>query len=58
MSALWPEVGEVEPPLIKEADYLTFVSHEFRVRLRKMMDMKGKVCALYIACVYHCVGSV
>ncbi len=44
MNAVWPVAGEVELSLLKEADYLTFVSHEFRVRLRKMMDMKGKVC--------------
>ncbi len=48
MNALWPEAGEVDLSLIKEAEYLTFVSHEFRIRLRKMMDMKGKVSSIHV----------
>lgn len=43
MNALWPTVGVVDHTLLKESEYLTYVSHEFRVRLRKMMDMRGKV---------------
>ena len=43
MNAVWPTVGEVDKTLLRESDYLTTMSHEFRVRLRKMMDMKGKV---------------
>ncbi len=43
MEARWPECGEVNSTLLKEAEYLTNVTHEFRVRLKKMVDMRGKV---------------
>ena len=44
MSARWPSLeGEVNETLLKEADYLLAVSHEFRVRLKKMMDIREKV---------------
>ena len=43
MHARWPEVGVVDLTLLKEADYLTTVSHEFRVRLKKMVEMREKV---------------
>ena len=43
MHAHWPEVGVVDLTLLKEADYLTMVSHEFRVRLKKMVEMREKV---------------
>lgn len=41
--AHWPEVGMVDHTLIKEANYLNEVVHEFRVRIKKMMDIRGKV---------------
>ena len=43
MRARWPEVDVVDLTLLKEADYLTMVSHEFRVRLKKMVEMREKV---------------
>ena len=43
MAARWPEAGMVDLTLLKESEYLTNVTHEFRVRLKKMMDMRGKV---------------
>lgn len=44
MFARWPELeGEVDEMLLKEADYLQTVSHEFRVRLKKMMEIREKV---------------
>lgn len=43
MRADWPVVGDVNLTLLKEADYLTTVSHEFRVRLKKMVEMREKV---------------
>ena len=43
MKARWPEVGVVDLTLLKEAEYLTHVVHEFRVRIKKMIDMRGKV---------------
>lgn len=43
MRARWPEVGVVDHTLLKEAEYLTTVSHEFRVRLKKMVEIRGKV---------------
>ena len=44
MSARWPtQEGEVDETLLKEADYLLAVAHEFRVRLKKMLDIREKV---------------
>ena len=43
MHVHWPEVGVVDHTLVKESDYLTTVSHEFRVRLKKMVEMREKV---------------
>ena len=53
MHAHWPEVGVVDPTLLKEADYLTTVSHEFRVRLKKMMEMREKVKYANIIILVH-----
>lgn len=58
MAAKWPEAGPVDHTLLKESEYLTHVSHEFRVRINKMMDMRGKVSAalhiLYSPISLHC----
>ena len=43
MHARWPQCGDVDDLLIREAKYLTDVSHEFRVRMKKMTERKGKV---------------
>lgn len=43
MAARWPVCGEVEELLLKEVDYLTDVSHDFRVRIKKMVELRGKV---------------
>lgn len=43
VSARWPEVGVVNQTLIREAEYFNEVVHEFRLRIKKMMDMRGKV---------------
>ena len=32
----------MDPLLLKESEYLTQVSHEFRVRIKKMVDMREK----------------
>ncbi|XP_068702613.1 leucine--tRNA ligase, cytoplasmic-like [Montipora foliosa] len=42
MNASWPVAGNVEQPLLKSADYLTGCAHEFRVRIKAMMNPKGK----------------
>jgi leucyl-tRNA synthetase len=44
VAARWPEVGVVNHTLIREAEYFNEVVHEFRLRIKKMMDMRGKVC--------------
>ena len=54
MHARWPEVGVVDRTLLKEADYLTTVSHEFRVRLKKMVEMREKVRVQLTSVVYYC----
>ena len=66
MRASWPEVREVNLTLLKEADYLINVSHEFRVRLKKMVEMREKVrvrsacsvCPIYmfvVECFLNCM---
>lgn len=42
MDASWPAVGKVDVPLLKSADYLADCTHEFRVRIKTMMNPKGK----------------
>ena len=43
MHARWPEVEPVDQTLLKESEYLTRVCHEFRVRLKRMLEFRGKV---------------
>lgn len=45
MHARWPEAVTVDTLLLKESEYLTQVSHEFRVRIKKMVDMREKASA-------------
>ena len=45
MHARWPETVMVDTLLLKESEYLTQVSHEFRVRIKKMVDMREKASA-------------
>lgn len=47
MKARWPDMGVVDQTLIREAEYFNEVVHEFRLRIKKMMDMRGKVCGLH-----------
>ena len=63
MAARWPEAEPVDYTLLKESEYLTHVSHEFRVRIKKMVDMRGKASAkddmsaspLCLMCIFgHC----
>ena len=42
MDALWPVAGKVDQPLLKSADYLAARAHDFRVRIKAMMNPKGK----------------
>ena len=59
MAAKWPEAGPVDHTLLKETEYLTHVSHEFRVRINKMLDMRGKVSAEHAIAlsllIVHCI---
>ena len=46
MEAQWPGLlgdGTVNDVAIEAVHHLIKVTHEFRVRLKKMLDMKGKV---------------
>lgn len=45
MAARWLKAEPVDYTLLKESEYLTHVSHEFRVRIKKMVDMRGKASA-------------
>ena len=40
MRARWPEVGEVDHTPLKEWQYLIDVTHEFRIRLKKMVEIQ------------------
>ncbi|XP_015775131.1 PREDICTED: leucine--tRNA ligase, cytoplasmic-like isoform X2 [Acropora digitifera] len=42
MNASWPVTGSVDYPLLKSADYLAACAHEFRVRIKAMMNPEGK----------------
>ena len=44
MNARWPTAEVVDELLLKESHYLNEVSHDFRVRIKKMMELKEKVC--------------
>lgn len=43
VKARWPTVGVVNQTLLREAEYFNEVVHEFRLRIKKMLDMRGKV---------------
>ena len=47
VKARWPEVGVVNPTLVHEENYFNEVLHEFRIRIKKMMDIRGKVGWVY-----------
>ena len=42
MDASWPLAGKIDQPLLKSADYLAARAHDFRVRIKAMMNPKGK----------------
>lgn len=42
MDASWPVAGKIDQPLLKSANYLEDRAHEFRVRIKAMMNPKGK----------------
>lgn len=43
MRARWPQVGDIDELIVKEAHYLNDVLHDFRVRIKKMMELRMKV---------------
>lgn len=43
-------MGVVNSTLLREAEYFNEVMHEFRVRIKKMMDIRGKVRCLAVDC--------
>lgn len=49
MDAPWPVAGTVDQPLLKSADYLTARAHDFRVRIKAMMNPKGKKVTTVVA---------
>ena len=42
MDASWPVAGKIDQPLLKSANYLEDRAHDFRVRIKAMMNPKGK----------------
>lgn len=43
MNARWPAADPVDELILKESQYITDVSHDFRVRLKKMIELREKV---------------
>ena len=43
MRAAWPTAGVVDKLLLSEMQYFVEASHDFRVRIKKMVEMRGKV---------------
>ena len=43
MHARWPVADKVDELLLRETDYLDDMSHDFRVRIKKMLELKEKV---------------
>ena len=57
MAARWPTLlgdGTVNDVAIEAVHHLIKVTHEFRVRLKKMLDMKGKVSLNILCFSKHC----
>jgi leucyl-tRNA synthetase len=42
MNAMWPESEKVDEVVLKESQYFTDVSHDFRVRMKKIMELREK----------------
>ena len=63
MYALWPDVGPVDDILLQKGKYLVDVSHELRVRLKRMIEIHKKVgdlsymyiCTFYLYLQNHTV---
>jgi len=50
VQARWPSTlgdGVVNELAIEEIHYIVKITHEFRVRLKKMISVKGKVCVKF-----------
>ncbi len=43
MNASWPIADNIDDVLIKEEEYIDEVSHDFRVRVMKMLELREKV---------------
>ena len=59
VQAKWPNLlgdGVVNELAIEEIQYLVKVTHEFRVRLKKMITIKEKVCTM-ISMHFHKSGT-
>lgn len=43
MTAQWPQCEQIDDIILKESQYITDVTHEFRVRIKKMVELQEKV---------------
>lgn len=43
MTAQWPQYEQIDEIILKESQYITDVTHEFRVRIKKMVELQEKV---------------
>lgn len=53
VQARWPSKigdGVINELAIEEIQYLVKITHEFRIRLKKMISVKGKVCNFKNSC--------
>ena len=47
MNARWPTSGDVDKLMLMEVNYLDDLLREFRMRIKKMMDLREKVIKWY-----------
>ena len=47
MNARWPTSGDVDKLILLEVNYLDDLLREFRMRIKKMMDLREKVRKWY-----------
>ena len=45
MKASWPKAGLVDEKLVRSSEYLTDAAHEFRLRMKALLQPKGKKAA-------------
>ena len=50
MKAAWPAAGPVNDILVRSSQYLMDAAHDFRLRLKAVLNAKPKVCCVERKC--------